>query len=466
MAKIPFSSFYSIATKNTEINQNTSLSKRYVVLNSAEYEKASYFNANWNPMGVITCSIKIEDKPDLLIEKKEQTIIEKIFALFLTNHKTETFKTIFNLLSEANHGSFLCNIWTVIGCLPADYYYSFFYGKCEIAACDGISCKKEFCMGGYRDMSPVDAENAYFYMQEAAAAYSTGIPVHHLQTVKNREDIVNKKYRAILERLTINDGDLIEYNEGHDSISGYVLYFKRKTIKDKPDTIAISFRGTFSTNDAFNDLQSTYIEFQDGYTHAGFKKLADYFMRTKMAQILKIAEKKKIKKIFLTGHSLGAAVATLVHARMLEKYPNINVKSVIFASPPVFSENIVKRLNLDLTHYTYGYDFVSRLSYGSILDLKYFCLSISSLVKMINSPGLLTTKIEEIRHHMKTRSTNPKLYHPGKQIHVFKFDEIYKFKQVNYMFYNEILFSRNAGWDHFLHNIANAFIYASSKEKD
>lgn len=422
-AKIMFKECY----EQKELREEGSLVKRYTILDKIELEKASYFNANWNPIGVVTCKMIVMDRPELLDEKKQDTYIEKMFALFMSSHKTKSFKTLFNLLSEAKQGSFLCNFWAVVGCLLADYYYSFLYGNCDESNCNGVDCKKEFCEGGYYDMSGYEANIAYFQLQEVAAAYATGVPVYHLQKIRTREDITNKKYRAILERLTINDGDLIEYNEGHDSMSSFLIYFKRNSINEKPDTIAVSFRGTFSTNDAMNDLQSTYVEFQDGYTHAGFKKLADYFLATKMTQIMQIAEKKKIKKIFLTGHSLGAAVATLVHMRMEEKYPQFQVKSVVFASPPVLSENLVLKADIDLTHYAYGLDLVSRLSYGSILDLKYFCLSISSLIKLLNIPGVLIAKIDEIRAHIKEANMHPKLYHPGKQIHVMRFTSLNRF---------------------------------------
>ena len=440
--------------------------QRFTIYDKALLEKADYYNANWKPIGTVVVKFNVEERIDLLEDDEEDTIINSIFRLCIDTGKKESFRKIFNLVTEAKEGSFLCNFWTLLGCLPADYYYSFLYGMCDKVDCDGLKCKKEFCEKSYSIMNENEATKAYFILQEAAAAYATGVPVHNLQTIRKRDDIINKKYRSILERLLINDGDLIEYTEGHDDVCGFLIYFKRKSVTERPTSIGISFRGTFSTTDAINDLQTNYVEFQDGYTHLGFKKIADHFMKTKMTQIIQIAQSENINEIFLTGHSLGAAVATLVHVRILEKYSFLNVKSVIFGSPPVFSENLVKKIKLNLTHYAYETDIITRLSYGSLLDLRYFCLSVSSLLGLITTPAILTSKIDEVRMHIKKYNSNPKLYHPGRLIHIKSFEGVYKVKQVEYKFFDEILFCRTAVWDHFLHNLSNTFIYSTIEQDE
>ena len=440
------------------------------ILTVKEIEKANYYNAQWNIVGKITFKFTIYDSTSILNEKPideswtENSFVKRVFNLCFTPSKTETFINLFGLFSNIKEGRLLCNFWTIVGVLPADFYYSFLYGKCDKYNCQGNLCIKELCEDKYQYFEYEDAQKIYSYMQEAAASFGNHFFVKHLPIVREKHDVFNSIYRAILERLEINETDIIEYYPGDVDMIGYLIYYKtEKNIKQ----ISISLRGTVNAYDTISDLDAYYIEFQNGYTHQGIKKLADMFIDSVFPRIASIAKENNVDTFFLTGFSLGGALSTLIHLRIIEKY-QFKVKTVAFAAPPTFSENIVKKINekcLDISIYIFENDMLARLSYGSILDLKYLCISISSSVYLINTPNDLSIKIDKIREDIKHNSKYPKLYHPGKLYHIMQFDEKYKVKRVHYTFFSEIIFCRNSIWNHFLHNISNALTYSLKKKK-
>ncbi|KAL6122724.1 hypothetical protein NUSPORA_00253 [Nucleospora cyclopteri] len=430
---------------------------KHDILDKNDIDKADHYNAQWKKIGYFYVRFEVKNTPEILEEKKTENFINNFFTLAFSKNKSELFTKIIDLFKNMKQGSLWCNLKVVLGYLPADYYYNFLHGNCDNLECENELCEKEYCERTYKFISSHKAVELFYYMQEAAAPFADAFYMKYLAPIREREDIVNIKYKAILERLLINDGDLLAFFEGNEDIPGYIAYFKRKSEDEKPFALAISFRGTVTGNDALHDLECSYTEFQNGYVHGGFKRLTDNFFDQKWPGLLKIAEKKKIKQISLFGYSLGAAIAVLFHLR-LQKATNYQIKTVTFACPPVVSEKIALRKDLNIESWAFGNDIVTRISYGSILDLKYFCISISSLILYINNASEMLKNINEIRNHIKTYNNNPKLYVPGKLYHVREFDTgIYKYKKVDHKFFEEIILCRSCGWDHFLNNLANAF---------
>lgn len=102
------------------------------------------------------------------------------------------------------------------------------------------------------------------------------------------------------------------------------------------DSIVIAFRGSDSLQDWEVDLEEGQVPFHGGYVHSGFLSIYE----SCKDQIIK-AYKNDIKNtndktLFITGHSLGAGLATL-HALDVE-LSDIKFKDIVmynFASPRV-----------------------------------------------------------------------------------------------------------------------------------
>lgn len=112
-----------------------------------------------------------------------------------------------------------------------------------------------------------------------------------------------------------------------DNYSGYIIREK--------STILITFKGTFTYDDAMTDIQvsqSKWPEFHNTNVHSGF--LA-YFYVIQDAIDSTLNEQENVEKIFITGHSLGAAIATICMLHLLTKKKFTNLSGVVFALPKI-----------------------------------------------------------------------------------------------------------------------------------
>ena len=113
-------------------------------------------------------------------------------------------------------------------------------------------------------------------------------------------------------------------------------------LKGSDDTHVLSFRGTEVTqkSDILADLKAgKNIEACGGKVHVGFKG--------EINKVWPAIEKAiaNIDTLYLTGHSLGAAMATIAASRMQSKVTAL----VTFGSPRVGNQEFVSSLNV--THY-------------------------------------------------------------------------------------------------------------------
>lgn len=124
--------------------------------------------------------------------------------------------------------------------------------------------------------------------------------------------------------------------------------------------IVVSFKGTTTFNDVISDIK--FIQVDDTYNipgkfHQGFH---DLILKDKVSESI-LEEIKKLElsdtKLIITGHSLGAALATIFHAFL--KNENILSELITYGSPRVgdlkFSEYIKS------TRVVQGNDIVTKL---------------------------------------------------------------------------------------------------------
>jgi hypothetical protein len=132
------------------------------------------------------------------------------------------------------------------------------------------------------------------------------------------------------------------------------------TISETNKRICVVFRGSESKYDWYYDLSVFKIKLHDNvYVHGGFyAQLHNENMYENIKNdVRELCEQNKDYSVYITGHSLGAALSTLCGyelARDLEK----DITVVSFASPrvgnPEFRKEFDKRENL--THYRISND--------------------------------------------------------------------------------------------------------------
>ena len=123
------------------------------------------------------------------------------------------------------------------------------------------------------------------------------------------------------------------------------------------DSIIVSFRGTHFRGDEIIDAEfDSYI--YPGTTvsvHTGFHK---YFDSIK-DQLFDIISKNPGKKVFITGHSLGASTALIAGYELLNKFPAMDLNIYVFGCP--------KTGNLDFVQSFKKANVVSIVNYFDIV---------------------------------------------------------------------------------------------------
>jgi triacylglycerol lipase len=129
--------------------------------------------------------------------------------------------------------------------------------------------------------------------------------------------------------------DIVEFF----NIKGAQAYLLKRTEVFK-DEYVLSFRGTESAGDVLADLKARMkTESSGGDVHRGFKGELDKLWPSIEKDLA------KIDTLYVTGHSLGAAMATIAASRIQDKV----LALVTFGSPRVGTRAFVN--SLKVTHY-------------------------------------------------------------------------------------------------------------------
>lgn len=110
------------------------------------------------------------------------------------------------------------------------------------------------------------------------------------------------------------------------------------TISETNQRITVTFRGSESKSDWYYDLMITKHNLHDDvWVHSGFHtQLTTNNVHTKLITKLKeLIDANPSYKVFVTGHSLGAALSTLFGYMISREFSNTDITIVSFASPRV-----------------------------------------------------------------------------------------------------------------------------------
>lgn len=184
-----------------------------------------------------------------------------------------------------------------------------------------------------------------------AYAYFTGMDKPELQIDTKRFNLLNACLLADISRLiyhpdfynkeSINydqfDFDLLHYIENKETSTNVALL---KVNQTKP-CLVIAFRGTDDAIDWSTNIQAHQHPFTaGGKVHGGFKN-AYFSIQDSLFDFIKNNE----LPTFITGHSLGAALATLASAELYKK--GYFDSCYTFGSPRVGNPDFVKLINCD-----------------------------------------------------------------------------------------------------------------------
>jgi len=140
--------------------------------------------------------------------------------------------------------------------------------------------------------------------------------------------------------------------------------------------IVIAFRGTGDWRDLLKDIeliQTSYPYASDsGRTHKGFTELYAASVRS---QVLRVLKKLPLtKKLYITGHSLGGALATLCALDVAVNTKFKRPRVVTFGSPRVGDESFANTFNRKVFHsfrVVNGGDWVPHIPLRATFGIRY-----------------------------------------------------------------------------------------------
>ena len=110
----------------------------------------------------------------------------------------------------------------------------------------------------------------------------------------------------------------------------------------------VAFRGTSTDYEWMRNIEFTFSDFPgiggDGVkTHSGFSRLFEEMRSSLLADLGRELTARSITQVNVTGHSLGAALATLAAPTIASAYAAVSVRLYTFASPRVGDGDFVER---------------------------------------------------------------------------------------------------------------------------
>ncbi|KAI9256711.1 hypothetical protein BY458DRAFT_479980 [Sporodiniella umbellata] len=242
--------------------------------------------------------------------------------------------------------------------------------------------------------------------------------------------------RSVIEYLAIPKEDLLSYNFGSSEAFRPSYFIARDRFTS---SIVLSIRGTMSLMDTLTDLVCEYEPWKGGFVHSGMKRSAIWFFQSVMPQLLTLMNESNATLLIIVGHSLGAATAAILtdllmsHKKELEeKVHGFDLKCFGYAPACGQSLELAERHKDVIQSFVFAEDIASKMSYGSMMDLKE--LIIASVEASQNGPSLkdillgnniqgekwqiMFERIAEVRQRLLNSEDNPRLYVAG-QVYQF-----------------------------------------------
>ena len=162
----------------------------------------------------------------------------------------------------------------------------------------------------------------------------------------------------------------------------------------RKDTLLIDTRGSENLHDFVLDAKF-YPALDDKFikVHAGVKEYGDSILECVYDLVNSISS----KEVLLTGHSLGAACAEYISAKIRVRFPDVAVRCVTFACLPFVSS--VSSIDFPLTSYILDDDLVQHLFIlQTIVNVFYFLFKFAHPVAINFEEYLIPNK-----YHLETR---------------------------------------------------------------
>jgi len=173
---------------------------------------------------------------------------------------------------------------------------------------------------------------------------STGLDLLNAQFLVKAADLVYEDLNQI-QTIIAQSLSLVNYKS-------FDIRDTQAFLAANNEIIVLAFRGTTSINDWRTDFRVKLIPVISGLVHRGFNEALDYIWKDLKQAILNFKDKEQ--SIWITGHSLGGALATLVADRLTND--SMEVKGVYtFGQPRVGNKVFANNYDGKMKEYTFRF---------------------------------------------------------------------------------------------------------------
>ncbi|RCI05246.1 hypothetical protein CU098_012389 [Rhizopus stolonifer] len=236
---------------------------------------------------------------------------------------------------------------------------------------------------------------------------------------------------SICEHLEIDKQDLLAYELRTEAAFRPSYFIARDR---KLNAIVLSIRGTMSTFDTMTDLVCEYEPWKGGIVHKGMKSSATWFFRNIAPKLIAYVNKHSTTSLYIVGHSLGASTGAILSIMLTDyisefrkgKDRDFTIQCFGYAPACGLSLDLANRYKDRITSIVFADDFVSKLSYGSMMDVKELILAGAEAAKNIGIGQLVWAnehdsevwkdafnRVAECRKRCLESMSNPRLYVAG-----------------------------------------------------
>ncbi|KAL7312374.1 hypothetical protein PS15m_008138 [Mucor circinelloides] len=199
--------------------------------------------------------------------------------------------------------------------------------------------------------------------------------------------------KSIIEYLTIPKEDLLayEFRSAEAFRPSYFIARDRFT-----NSIVLSIRGTMSIMDTLTDLVCEYEPWRGGFIHSGMKNSAMWFFRHVAPQLIAYSNEHSTTGLIIVGHSLGAstaAILTIILTDYIEEFrqgkEEFTLKCYGYAPACGLSLDLAEKYKDIIQSFVFADDMVSKLSYGSMMNVKELIIASSEAVRSMGVSEIL-----------------------------------------------------------------------------
>ncbi|GAB5591151.1 hypothetical protein Unana1_06051 [Umbelopsis nana] len=182
---------------------------------------------------------------------------------------------------------------------------------------------------------------------------------------------------SVVEYLSLPKEDLLAYEFRTGEVFRPSYFIARD-----PDSFDRDYFLPQSAFDTLTDLVCEYEQWKGGLVHRGMKSSALWFFRNVAPQLIAYTNQHATSALYIVGHSLGSSTAAILTIMLLDYIDefrksadhsdnqDFQIKCFGFAPACGLSLELSERYKDHIQSYVFGDDVVSKMSYGSMMDVK------------------------------------------------------------------------------------------------